>query len=410
MVRSARSVPNHAGLLVLLATVVLGAGCDVLGFGTAGPARPSFTVVSDSTFEVRVRVLGGHSGASFKAHTAPDSLTPVVKVKPPTVRGTRTQAGHLSYDAETARLYVGYKLAGSIFGGGIDILNVQPGASPGNLVDGRRSLRSSNVDVVTLQAGAEEGTLYVAGAVTTKKRRLSPAVVSKITASDSGLAAQSKRLSHNVAKSVILGPAPNTIHVATDENALFQFDPTLTDKSKLTVGSTSGFRSAAAHDSAVFVLDRSGRVFGTDASAFQDLSRVVRLTGSDFGTGGAVARLHAHGDRLYAALNEKGFALFSPTGEPVWTSDPVFIQARYTCVTVGSTYLYAGRFDGVIEVYRRPASISEAPELVGTFGPWGDDYGSRLSGAPINHILVIENHLYVAKSRDGMVVFRIDRG
>lgn len=409
MVRSVRHSPNRMGLSALVAILLLLAGCDVLGFGVAEPATPAFEMTND--LAARTAVLSGASNGSSSGEedAAPAlSLTPVVRVRPPTVEKTRTQAGHLSYDSETERLHVGYKLAGPAFGGAVDVLGVQREASGGGLVEGRRSLRSHNVDVVEVQYDSDEGALYAAGAVTTQKRRVSPAVISKIVPGNDAVEARSKRLSHNVAKSVLLGAAPNTVYVATDENALFQFDLNLNNQSKRTVGGTSGFRSAAAHEGQVFVLDESGRVFETDASAFSNLSEVVRLTDTDFGNG-TVARLHADADRLYAALNEKGFALFSPPGDAVWTSGSVPPPSRYTCVSAGAEYLYVGRFDGVIEVYRKPDTVpNDGLERVGTFGPWGSTYGGGLSGAPINQIVEIDGHLYLANSRDGMVVVRID--
>lgn len=302
-----------------------------------------------------------------------------------------------------------YKLAGAPFGGGIDVLDVQRGAPTAELVEGRRGLRSRNVDVVEVRYDSDEEALFAAGAVTTEKQRLSPAVISKVVPGDTEVQARSKRLSHNVAKSVLLGTAPNTVYVPTDENDLYRFTLDLKDQSKQRAGSAAGFRSAVAQGERVFVLDESGRLFRTNANEFGALSEVVRLTDSNFGNG-TVARLHADADRLYAALNEKGFALVAPTGESVWTSAPVPFESRYTTVATGEDYLYAGRFNGVIEVYRRPDTIPDQDlDQVGTFGPWGGSpYGGRLSRAPINHIQVLDNHLYVANSRDGLVVVRID--
>jgi hypothetical protein len=407
MVRSVRHVPNREGLLPLVAAVVLLVGCD---FGSGDPRKPTYEVAGNPS--VRTTVLSGASASSPSAEEGSKqalSLTPVVQVRPPTVKSTRTQAGHVSYDSETERLHVAYKLSGDSFGGGIDEVDVQPGTTATELVNGRRSLRSTNVDIVAVRYEAGEDALYAAGAVTTEKRRSSPAVVSKIGLGGTEVQAQSKRLSDNVAKGVLLGAAPNSVYVPTDENDIHRFDLDLENQSTRSAGNAAGFRSAVAHDGKLFVLDASGRLFDTDASAFDPLSEVVRLTDSDFGNG-TVARLHAAGDRLYAPLNEKGFALAAPTGESAWTSAPVPFQSRYTAMTTGADYLYVGRFDGRVEVYRRPDSIPEqGPEQVGTFGPWDSRFGGTLSGAPINHLLVLDEHLYVANSRDGLVVARIDK-
>ena len=47
-------------------------------------------------------------------------------------------------------------------------------------------------------------------------------------------------------------------------------------------------------------------------------------------------------------------------------------------------------------------------DRIDTFGSWGGTYGERLSGTPINPIEVVGDHLYVANSRDGLVVVRVD--
>lgn len=388
-----------------------------MGLSTAEPPSPNYEVTSD--LSVRTTVLIGASASSGAAEgtprrdsasTAAVSLTPVVQVRPPTVKSTRTQAGHVSYNAETERLHVAYKLAGDSFGGGIDVIDVQADTTATELVNGRRSLRSTNADVVAVRYEAGADALYAAGAVTTEKRRLSPAVVSKIGLGGTEVQAQSRRLSDNVAKGVLLGAAPNSVYIPTDENDLHRLDLDLENQSTRSAGNAAGFRSAVAHQGNVFVLDASGRLFDTNASAFDALTEVVRLTDSDFGNG-TVARLHAAGDRLYAPLNEKGFALAAPSGESVWTSEPVSFQSRYTAVTTDSEHFYVGRFDGRIEVYRRPDSIPEQGlERVGTFGPWWSTFGGTLSGAPINHLVALDNHLYVANSRDGLVVVRIDEG
>jgi hypothetical protein len=399
------SVPNREGLFGLVAVVVLLAGCD---FGSGESPSPTFEPGDNPAFRTTV-LSGAGAGASEEASQAAVSLTPVVQVRSPTLNATRAQAGHVSYDAERDRLHVAYKLAGQPFGGSIDVIDVRRDAATANrLLNGQRSVRSPNVDIVEVRWEADEGALYAAGAVATEKRRRSPAVVSKIVPGGDAVQAQSRRLSDNVAKSVLPGAAPNAVYVPTDENDLHRFDLDLENQTTRSAGNAAGFRSAIAREERVFVLDASGRLFATDANAFDALTEVVRLTDGGFGNG-TVARLHADDDRLYAALNEEGFALVAPAGDAVWVSEPVSFQSRYTAVTTGAEYLYAGRFDGVVEVYRRPDTIPDRDlEQIGTFGPWGEAENT-LSGAPINHLLVIDDYLYVANSRDGLVVVRIDR-
>lgn len=104
------------------------------------------------------------------------------------------------------------------------------------------------MDVVEVRYDPDEEALHAAGAVTAEKQRLSPAVISKVVPGDTEVHARSKRRSHNVAKSVLLGAAPNTVHLPTDENDLHRFKLDLEDRSERTAGSATGSRSAVAQE------------------------------------------------------------------------------------------------------------------------------------------------------------------
>lgn len=399
-------------LSLLAAALCLWAGCELLGLGGSVLVRPHFETAGDLADRTRVLVDTAESETSGgPTASGALSLTPVMQVHPPVVEGKETRASHLSYDSETERLHVGYKLAGDIFGGGIDVLVVQSETPVPGLLNGVRSLRSNNVDIVEVQYDPGEDVLFVAGAVTTRKRAASPALVAKVALGKAGPTVRSERLSHNVVKGIVLGPASNTVHVVTDRDALYRFDRNLGGQARLHAQGAAGFRSLAVHGSEVFVLDRSGRVFREDANVFEELSEIAVLAESKFGKGG-IARLQAEDGQLFAALSEEGFSIFAPSGEAVWKSGRAPTAPLYTCVSAGPKYLYAGRFDGIVEVYRRPEGIpNQRPEQVGRFELLGGGgYAEFQGSAPVNHLLVRDGYLYVANGRKGLVVFRIEDG
>lgn len=405
-----RSVRKATVRVVLLTgALCLWAGCDILGLGGSVLVRPTFETAGDVAD--RMEVLVDTTAASESWNVGAEAnllLTAVVRIQPPTVDGEGTKASHVSRDPETRRLQVGYKLAGTDFGGGIDVLGFRRENPPTELLRPQQSLRSENVDVVEVQAAPGGGALFVAGAVTTEKHGASPALLAKVTPAESGPTVRSERLSDNVAKGLVVGPAPNTVHVTTDEDAVYQFDETLEAPIELRAPDAVGLRSIAAQGAEVFALDRSGRVYAGDASNFDTLSEVAALSEADFEEGG-IARLEADDDRLYAALNRDGFSIFAPSGDAVWKSESSGgVQPVYTCVTAGAKYLYAGRFDGRLEVYRRPTEVPDRrPEHVGTFRLLGGGYG-QVQGAPVNHLLATDGYLFVAKGREGLIAFRVE--
>lgn len=413
MLRFVRDVASPVGLSVLALLFILGTGCDF--FGGSALVQPSFEV-SDGLAD-RITVLDSASASRSSGGVGPaKALAPsaLVQVRPPTVNGEVSQASHLSYDPAGGRLYVGYKLGGDPFGGGIDVLNVQSAESAAPLVEAERSLQSSNVDVVEVRANRGGDALYAAGAVNTEKLGGNPAVIARLVPRENAVDVRSERLSDFVAKSVVLGPVPNTVHVITDEDALFRFNAELRNQAKLTVDGAAGFRSLVAQGTQLFVLDRSGRVYEEDANDFRALSEVVTLTENQLPRQ-IIARLFSTDTRLFAALNQEGFSIFSPTGDAAWTSERPVTDVLYTSVAVDSERLYVGRVDGVVEVYRLPAGIpasDQSLERIDVFGVRGgdDDFGGGRSRASINQVLVADGYLFVANSTEGVIVYDIPYG
>lgn len=406
MLRSIVWRGGRATVPPLVVAVLFLASCDFLGLGGALLDQPEFQV-SDGLAE-RITVLNEArepTGGRAKQGDAAVSLTPVVQVRAPSIGGTVTQTSHVSHNAASGRLYVGYKLGGDPFGGAIDVLELRDGGRVGAV----RSLESGNVDVVEVRHDADDEALFMAGAVNTRKLGGNPALVAKATPRQGGVDLKSKRLDHFVGKGLILGPEPNTVHVVTDENAVYQFDRELQQQAKLTAKDAAGFRSVAAHDSQVFVLDRSGTVFSEAAASFSELSESASLTNRSFNER-AIARLLAADGRLFAALNIEGFGILSPDGEAIWTSGRSGVGALYTCIALGPNHLFVGRRDGAIEVYERPAGVP-APDA--DFEPaqvirlWRGDASLDLPSESINQLLMVDGHLYVAYSSEGLLVFRV---
>lgn len=99
--------------------------------------RPNFETAGDLADRTRVLVDTTDSGTSGDPTASEDlSLTAVMQVHPPVVEGKEAGASHLSYDPETERLHVGYKLAGDRFGGGVDILRAWSKGPASGLLSG----------------------------------------------------------------------------------------------------------------------------------------------------------------------------------------------------------------------------------------------------------------------------------
>lgn len=186
----------HAPTTVVLFALLL-TGCDVTG--DIAPQSPNFTV-SDEDLSERITSLDPGDAATTNASARDFSVEGVSRVVPPTVNGEGATVSHISFNGEGGdRVYVGYKIPGGKFGGGIDVFNA---ANPSNLT-GINSVKSTNLDVQEIADDPDEGAEYVAGALKTNKADASPSVIAKLSFSgNSGnnLTTTHERLSANVAK------------------------------------------------------------------------------------------------------------------------------------------------------------------------------------------------------------------
>lgn len=100
---------------VLFALVL--AGCDLTG--STSPQSPTFTATND--LEQRITSLDGGQSATTTASAKAFSVQGVIRVEPSTVNGEGTTASPLSFNGEGGdRVFIGYKIPGEKFGGGID--------------------------------------------------------------------------------------------------------------------------------------------------------------------------------------------------------------------------------------------------------------------------------------------------
>jgi hypothetical protein len=115
----------------------------------------------------------------------------------------------------------------------------------------------------------------VAGAVATDKADASPSVITKLSFSGNGgnnITSSSKRLSANVAKSVVNAPAGDSQHdlyVVTDGNSLYRFDSGLENQLRQTVPGAE-FSSLTAHQDLLVMLTKSGALWTSDFSSPSD--------------------------------------------------------------------------------------------------------------------------------------------
>lgn len=411
MIRTLHASPLHPILAASLVVALLLAGCDLTG--DSSPQSPTFTVTDD--LDQRIVSLNSGESATADASAKNFSVQGVIRVEPPTVKGEGTTASHLSFnDRGGDRVFVGYKIPGDKFGGGIDVLNA---ANPKNL-RGLNSIESTNLDVQEIADDPDEGAEYVAGAVETNKGDASPSVITKLSFSgNSGnnITPTHERLSANVAKSVVNAPAGDSQHdlyVVTDDNSLYRFDANLGNRLRQTAGTGVEFSSIAAHQSSLIMLTKSGEIWESDVSppgAPQESD--LTLDGSNIDPVG-IARITASSHQsssdtfVFAALNEGGFRVLDDDVDTELFSQT---NGEYTSVsaTDESDYLYASRKNGTVEVY----------EFDGSNGPsWGDtpvatintaDFFDGTANTQSNQVLAAGDYLYIANSTDGLLVLEI---
>jgi len=390
------------------AVILVAGGCDITG--SSEVVSPGFEVTND--LDDRLTDLGGSVSSQLSATQATSlSLVPLAQVDPPTVDGEETVASHLSFNPRGAsRVFVGYKIPGSSFGGGLDVLRAN---QPRRLAD-VNSVQSQNLDVQEVVTDPDEGAEYIAGAVDPEGSDESPSVLMKVSFSgNSGRVSDvsRQRLRDNVAKSVVNAPDTDSNHdvyVATDGNSVYRFDSGLGSQLRQTVGSSEQ-SSVAATDDFVFTLTKSGEIWRSGVATAGTPTRTVALDDSGIDPVG-IARLqaaqHAGSDEpfLFAALNEGGFRVLSRDGTTVLFSRT---EGVYTSVTATpqNDFMFASRKNGTVELYEFEGGFNWTEEPVFTIDT------SQLDIVPsdtqVNQVLAVGNILFLANSRVGLLVVAV---
>ncbi|MFB6278532.1 MAG: cadherin-like domain-containing protein, partial [Salinibacter sp.] len=395
-----------------LLSALLLAGCDLTG-GQSTPQSPQFTVEND--LDDRITFLGDQAQSSMKRASAKNfAFDPIIRVASPVVGGDTTVASYLSFNANGGdRVFVGYKIRGKDFGGGIDILNAE---NPDSLTS-VNSVRSSNLDVQEVVNDPNAGAEYVAGALQTDLADASPAAIVRLSISFGGGTVDqttNKRLSGNVAKSVVNAPssdAQHDLYVATDGNSLYRYTTDLSDQVRQTTSSGVEFSSIAAHQNRVILLTKTGELWRSSVSSTSPPSTdsTVSLDGSGINPVG-IARVRtgthaATSDRfVFAALNQGGFRVLNADATTTRFSRT---SGHYTSVSASGdgNYLFASRDNGRVEVYEFTGSTGSPSWTASPIATINTrDYGSVPPETQANQVLAVNNYLYVANSRGGVLV------
>lgn len=413
MIRTPHFSPLRSIVIGSFVVALLLTGCDLTG--DSSPQSPDLEVTND--LDSRIIDLTDDSKART-ANSADFSVSGVIRVTPPPVvkegDSMTTTASHLSFNEDGGdRVFVGYKIPGGPFGGGIDVFNA---AQPKNLT-GINSIKSKNLDVQEIADDPDEGAEYVAGALETNRGDASPSVIVKLSFSgNSGnnITTSNKRLSGNVAKSVVNAPDGDSEHdfyVVTDENALYRYDADLGNELRQSVGGEE-ISSVAANADVILMLTKAGGIWQTGVGSQNDPDNPTTLDDAGIDPIG-IARLnvgsHASSSQSFnfAALNEGGFRILNAGG-----TDVLFRQTEGTYTSVSATnesdYLYASRNNGTVEVYEFEGNNSWSPDPVDTINTAEFEGGG--ANTQSNQVLAVGDYLYVANSTDGLLVLEVDDG
>lgn len=430
--RVMKNFPIYIYAVALLVSItILFSGCDVSDSNTANstdePSQPEFRITND--LQNRVNKSNGNIQVNSRNNKrkVDVQVTFIANIQSPIVKDSVTRASKLSYNENTKQIYVGYKIFGEPFGGGIDVINA---SDPQNLQSGVLSIESDNLDVQEVTFDSNTQALYVAGALDPSSQNAGsstiPSRLSRLTFNDNGteIASQTHReLSGNVAKSVVVGS--DFVHAIDDEQTLYQYDLFLEESSRQTLvaGNARGFRSVAQMNTPgqplVFVLDRSGKIYRVNKNSFNQFQESIDLLSDEEIPENAIARLQAHSTSsppmLLAALNNKGFAVTNPTGTQTWDVQNGRLYTSVTGATInGTTYVFAASTNGTFEVYEDDFQRSniEASEALAQFNIPKITEGA-VDSSQINDIIAVDSEgdesarLYIANSDQGIVVLDI---
>lgn len=399
------------------------AGCD----STSQPASsesPTFEITNN--LGDRITLLSGETqlraGASTKAKQF--QVQGVALVEPPTVNGTKASVSHLSSD--TNHVFVGYKVVGGDFGGGIDIFDAD---DPAALGDNKiTSIKSDQVDVQevinkdTVNAPDDIPPLWVAGAQEPPGPLVkTPSVGLRLSLDFGGVDVTTRRLSGNVSKSVAqIPPTADAddlnfeIFFVADDGTIHRFDKDLENQFTQAVEFRE-WSSIAASVDGVFALSKSGEIWLSELDAGPENQnppeKINDLEGSGINPNG-IARLQSGRPEngcpfLFAALNTSGFRVLSGGGDEILLS---ISSGNYTSanMTNGGQFLFASQRNGAIDVFEYDPEnqvFNDTPiKTIET-----TDFSGVSETSQVNQVIRAGDFLYAATS-SGVLVMEVVSG
>lgn len=403
--------------LALLAT-----GCEFTSNSDITEPEPQFSVTNDVLSRVTFFDSAAKEGLDIPVakSEATDYLDLVAQVGPPNINNGPARASHLFYDGSNS-IFVGYKVQGGGYGGGIDILT----SGNGNLIADARSFESKVFDVQEVVYDKIEDVMFVAGASDAKG-----ALVLKMDPDNANVTA-SATIGGFVAKSLDISypqqDSQSWLYVVSDLNDVYRFDKDLelTDDGHLEAGSNVEFRSIGARDNnQIFALDLRGNVYRVNPSYNGFLSTIQLTNNGEFKSHLAIGRISYFNentpDDILVATNQYGFGLLNPSGQVEWSSSEENIEqikARYYTSLTGfqpdgppgqnNAIVYAAGVGAngepvidVLEVPNNKDLIYITTLNLSDFNGVGD--------SQINHVYATGEYLYVAKGTDGVLIFEIE--
>lgn len=450
-----KKIPSRL-VLLFAGLALLVVGCDIAGQQQNGGKDDTNEITFEAVDGLQSRITHADGSGSSNLVTASAKQAPGFElqshVAPPTISGVSTvRASHMVLSdppsgSGVRNLYIGYKVFGSGYGGGVDILDAPSGSpsaddlGPATSTGGdANALQEDDVDVqavaVEHDGSGDPTALYVATAVqpdggfSEAPQFHSISLVTGDGLPGSPVSSDSRELfsSNNtarIAKSVVAAPNNSTYNafVISDVNTVHGVETTpssgvIDNIDTFEASSGTLFRSITETSSGEgFALSDGGNIFEFSSLGLsQRTSSALGTIDSDF----SIARISAHttseGEFLFVALNEGGFRVFDMSSNDVVFSDTEIFATAVTATTdrvyvangdgfalyeVGSGLNNTDPDDGLTDVGR--ASLTDLSGIGSVPGP---------TDAQVNHILVDDSGsnpiLYLAKSTDG--VYKIEQ-
>lgn len=368
------------------------------------------------------------SSAAAKAKKTVPSLEITGHVATQSIGGNTTRAAHLDvFDGSTNLLYIGYKVFGSEYGGGIDILNVDGSNFQAATGNGANSLRVDGMDVQEVALRKNSDALFAA--VGDEPEGFgNPSRFHSIDTNPanglpgSSLSYEEIQLEGVIAKSVVAsGNGSPEAYAISDEEAAYEISINNEFEINSVTEYTQGgleFRSVTAFGNESYALTKDGSIYQVNGGLSQEtsLSSVTEIQ--------SIARMEGqkiNGTKLLLVpLNDNGFRILDTSGNTTFSESEVFA----TSITASDDYIYVSTGDG-LAVYEIESGITNGNPGEGlsdigrvSITELPNASGVSFTDAQVNHIYVEENGtpdpdddvLYVAKSTDGVLKIDQDAG